>query len=232
MPRGAGLRPGAKAPDEPPEPYRRRARSRPYRRAGGRKCTYGNRPVARLRKRRISHRPLPATRLSSTLLKVAAWEGRRLQAGPQVEQPAGGGHGREREGWAATAPPVGRGRCRSRKELDTARDGWAIRRRAGRARARCAATPRRRHEHPNASSYTGTRARPGLAGPQSSRAGRSIWCSRVTGIHSRARQVTRRAWRCGASHWDKVEELPAYLALSNWRYRTDATSIHRSLGRR
>ena len=36
--------------------------------SGGRKRTHGTRPAARLRKRRISHRPLPATRLSSTLL--------------------------------------------------------------------------------------------------------------------------------------------------------------------
>ena len=35
--------------------------------SGGRKRTHGTRPAARLRKRRISHRPLPATRLSSTL---------------------------------------------------------------------------------------------------------------------------------------------------------------------
>ena len=38
--------------------------------SGGRKRTHGTRPAARLRKRRISHRPLPATRLSSTLLKL------------------------------------------------------------------------------------------------------------------------------------------------------------------
>ena len=40
--------------------------------SGGRKRTHGTRPAARLRKRRISHRPLPATRLSSTLLNLGA----------------------------------------------------------------------------------------------------------------------------------------------------------------
>ena len=70
--------------------------------SGGRKRTHGTRPAARLRKRRISHRPLPATRLSSTLLKVqirppkgviGAGKGlghRRLQAEPGFEQPTGG----------------------------------------------------------------------------------------------------------------------------------------------
>ena len=86
--------------------------------SGGRKRTHGTRPAARLRKRRISHRPLPATRLSSTLRKVqirppkgviGAGMGlghRRLQAEPGLSSQPGGHDGRE--GWAATAPPAER----------------------------------------------------------------------------------------------------------------------------
>ena len=61
--------------------------------SGGRKRTHGTRPAARLRKRRISHRPLPATRLSSTLLKVQSRpsKGRdRGRNGSRTSPPASG----------------------------------------------------------------------------------------------------------------------------------------------
>ena len=57
MPTGAGLRPGAKAPEEPPDPTDSAPALDPTGERGGRKRTHGTRPAARLRKRRISHRP-------------------------------------------------------------------------------------------------------------------------------------------------------------------------------
>ena len=50
---------------------RRRASSRPLPESGERKRAHWTRPAARARKRRTSHRPVPATRLSSTLPTLA-----------------------------------------------------------------------------------------------------------------------------------------------------------------